>query len=941
MSHPQAHFDEHTVVAYEKPVGPPGFELLEEIGHGGMGLVYRARDTALGRSVAVKVLHNRFAHDGSAAERFLSEARITAQLQHPGIPSVHQVGTLPSGYPFLAMKLVKGRTLEEILKARSSPAADHGRLVAVFEAICQAVAYAHAHGIIHRDLKPANVMVGAFGEVQVMDWGLAKVLGSVPAATTVVDGTAPTKAWTEIGTPGSDLDSFTKVGDLVGTPAYAAPEQAAGELAKVDTRADVFGLGAVLCVILTGQPPYVASTTEAVRVNSVRGNLEDCFARLDRCGGDPDLVSLCKRCLAFEPTSRPADAGEVATEVARLRSAAEERARQAELDRVRAEGDRKAAELKTAEERTRRKVQIALVAVVALLLASVGGFAWWQDRQLNQRQAERAVRVQQIRDTAIPLLELASNLRNNGQYPQASAAIDRAAHLLKSGEVDDLLPRIDQARADLDFVRDLDAIFSNSYGARHSDEIRWLIDRSATPQQYRAAFGERGFDLVDGNTTELADKVTASAISPQLIDALDYWALHEPDKALANSILAVLRKADPGSWLDRLRDPAVRSDQGQLLALIQDADAVRTPATRITILFTLAKDHQILSLEKLQESHLHDPTNFRTNYDLGGANYLLGRHARAEGFFRAAVALRPESHVALHSLGIMILRGGDPQRALPVLRKAVALEPSSPHGRNSLAWALRVTGNAEEALVVLRDGLARDPESVELTRHLGFTLCQVKKDYDAGFPLLRKACELEPHQTQNHAELGWCLVEAGQYENAIPSLKRAIELGDHSAFVQSLLARAQGNEPPAAAFQRGTELLAKRDYDSAIAAFKEVLAKEPQNPLAHNDIAVCHIHRGKGWVGASIWKSPDMSQVNQADITQAVEHLQKAIAIADSYAYAHANLGWCLFLKSRLDEAVTELERAHQLDQNTLWIKQQLEIVKQARADHKAETDKP
>src|SRR5215471_15397453 len=157
---------------------PPGYELMDEVGRGGMGVVYRARDTALSRDVAVKLLSDRFPAASPAARRFLSEARITGQLQHPGIPAVHQVGTLADGRPFLAMKLIKGSTLEALLRQRPDPATDRGRLLAAFEAVCQAVGYAHAHRVIHRDLKPANVMVGAFGEVQVMDWGLAKSLVS-------------------------------------------------------------------------------------------------------------------------------------------------------------------------------------------------------------------------------------------------------------------------------------------------------------------------------------------------------------------------------------------------------------------------------------------------------------------------------------------------------------------------------------------------------------------------------------------------------------------------------------------------------------------------------------------------------------------------------------------------------------------------------------------
>ena len=154
----------------------PGYELFGEVGRGGMGVVYRARDLSLDRDVAVKLLQDGYPADSPIARRFTDEARITAQLQHPGVPAVYRVGTLPDGRPFLAMKLIKGRTLAALLGERPDPAADRGRFVAIFEHVCQAVAYAHSLRVIHRDLKPSNVMVGKFGEVQVMDWGLAKVL---------------------------------------------------------------------------------------------------------------------------------------------------------------------------------------------------------------------------------------------------------------------------------------------------------------------------------------------------------------------------------------------------------------------------------------------------------------------------------------------------------------------------------------------------------------------------------------------------------------------------------------------------------------------------------------------------------------------------------------------------------------------------------------------
>jgi len=366
------------------PARADRYALGDEIAHGGMGIVYKATDTFFDREVAVKVLQPRFAAAPAAARRFATEARIAGQLQHPGIPPVHDLGTLPDGRPFLAMKLIKGDTLDDLLKVRRDAADDRGRFVAIFEQVCQAVAYAHSNGVIHRDLKPANVMVGKFGEVQVMDWGLAKVLPSRGRESPEGDDPDATTGGTIIRTePGSDAEA-TQAGTAVGTPAYMPPEQAVGAHAQVDRRSDVFGLGGMLAVVLTGRQPYAAATGEETRVLAARGKIDDCFARLDTCGADPELVALCKRCLAPERAARPADAREVADAVAGLRAAAEDRARAAELERGRAE-------VRTAEGRKRRRALAAAGALlIAVLTAGVVGTSVGMVRADESRQKAEA-----------------------------------------------------------------------------------------------------------------------------------------------------------------------------------------------------------------------------------------------------------------------------------------------------------------------------------------------------------------------------------------------------------------------------------------------------------------------------------------------------------------------------------------------------------------------
>ncbi|MEZ6142902.1 MAG: tetratricopeptide repeat protein [Zavarzinella sp.] len=344
------------------------YELGAEIARGGMGAVFRAIDTVFGREVAVKVLQEKYSPTSGAARRFADEARISGQLQHPNIPAVFDLGTLPDGRPFLAMKLIKGETLDDLLKGRTGPADDRGRFVAVFEQVCQAVAYAHAHQVIHRDLKPGNVMVGAFGEVQVMDWGLAKVLGTREAEHTDPDATA---APTAIQSMRETDSAFTQAGSVLGTPAYMPPEQAVGAIHKVNQQSDVFGLGAILAVILTGKAPFAGSSAETTRLQAAQGNVEECYARLNESGAEPELVALCKRCLSKRPDDRPADAGAVAKAVAALRAAADERARQAELHREKAV-------VESREQRKRRNVMqwagglIAGVLMIGVMSTTMG-----------------------------------------------------------------------------------------------------------------------------------------------------------------------------------------------------------------------------------------------------------------------------------------------------------------------------------------------------------------------------------------------------------------------------------------------------------------------------------------------------------------------------------------------------------------------------------------
>ncbi len=281
------------------------YELRGEVARGGMGVVYLARDRELERDVALKVIAAETA-GLEAAERLRREARIIARLEHPGIVPVHDAGTLPDGRVFYAMKLVSGQRLDELAQ-KALPLRERLR---VLQRICEPVAFAHAHGVIHRDLKPENVMVGPFGEVLVMDWGVAKHREEPPPRANG-EGTPPPRS------------GDTAHGTILGTPAYMAPEQARGEVERVDARADVYALGAILYFLLTGHAPGRPRADPEAPTRTWAGGSGPRPAGVPPPReAAPDvprpLEAICLKALAPEPEERYPSASDLAADVGRF-----------------------------------------------------------------------------------------------------------------------------------------------------------------------------------------------------------------------------------------------------------------------------------------------------------------------------------------------------------------------------------------------------------------------------------------------------------------------------------------------------------------------------------------------------------------------------------------------------------------------------------------------
>jgi serine/threonine-protein kinase len=896
-----------------------------EIARGGMGAVFKGRDPDLGREIAVKVLLETHQGKTELVQRFVEEAQIAGQLQHPGITPVYELGQFADKRPYFTMKLIKARTLAALLAARKEPAEDRARYIGIFGQVCQTLAYAHARGVIHRDLKPANIMVGSFGEVQVMDWGLAKVLKEGGVADEQKALTQQTvsmiRTQRNAGTP--EVGSDTQAGSVLGTPAYMAPEQARGDVDLVDARADVFGLGAILCEILTGQPPFTGKKAEALR-KAQSAQLEDALSRLEGCSADAEIIHLARRCLAAKPWHRPRDAEEVADAVTAYQDSVAERLRQAELAhaaevarteeaQATAAQERKAkeaAQAQAAAERQARHLTLGLaVSVLALVTVGAVSAIWMQ-----QQRAARVGEAQRQREAVETALDKAREMGSRARWAEARAVLEQTRDRLRDSGPEDLRRRVEQAMVDLTLVDRLDAI-----RLKRSTWIEGKFDDRGAEAAYAATFRDAGLGEEGEDPEKVAALIRESSVREHLVAALDDWAVVARDRQHRTWVLEVARRADPDPWRDRFRNPQVWRDPAGLEALAKELLAdeqllARQKPQLLAALGVVLVARQADAAPLLAASQARFPDDFWLNFDLAGVLREKKRWDEAIGFYRGAVALRP-SAVAVHNdLGTALARKQQLDAAIQEFRRAIELDSRFARGLCNLGTALHGKQELEAALQEFHRAIELDPK--DATPHFGLgNVLAHKQQLDAAIQEYHTAISLDPRFAEAHHGLGHALHAKQQLAAAIQEYRKAIELDLKFAPLHHDL---------------GNALLAKQHLDEAIQEYRRAIVLDPKFPEVHGNLG--NALRAKHQLDAAIQEYRKAIELDPKDarshtnlgaalyekkhLDAAIQEFRRAIELDPKLAMPHNNLGSVLYGKQQVEEAIQEYRRAIELDPN-------------------------
>lgn len=780
-----------------------------------MGRIHTARDERLGRDVAVK----RFAYAGpeemAMRTRFLEEARIVAQLQHPGIIPIYELTADASGTPCFSMPRINGHTLAALLRESPLGASGLHERLRILRQVVATVDYAHSRGVVHCDLKPENIMVGEFGEVYVLDWGLARCRGGIERP---------------------------KRGEVLvaGTPAYMAPELASGECTGAAPRLDVFSIGAILCEILTGKPPFSAGTTREAQLSARMGWIEDATRRLEACPQPAALVSLALACLEVTAAQRIASLGEVAKALDVWTNGLEAELRAAEHRSV------VNAAHASAQRRLWRRTTFAAALVIALLVA---GWVWRQ--QVLEERAEVHERMSGLAAAALHDARAgmtAAHSAGAAFLPVLRKARSEYAAIVQQIVLADLHSEISAdvksmeeqlAAAELAGSRD-DALLRSA--AATKEAVLGLADQNGRWQRLADAFAAWGWKP-QGPHGALTDRVKSSCHPEGLCDAIDLFMLlscGRVGESRPAALAGFANSCDADVLRSRIRSALVANDATALKALAVDPDSVAA-----------------------------DP---RTQVLLGESLKAVACAGEAREFYRSVVTRNPGNTEVVLLLGEALVQR-EPPEAVRLLWMVLSVHP-----RSVRAWALLTMAHCGARNVpVAREALGRlrelAPESVHADL-LEARILLLEGKREAALLKYESVIVRDPRSSSAHMRRGMLLTEFGRKGEALAAHEEAArldpgspvcqlmaaclnqELSLHEAALQHLEAPVVRELPdPAARFRLGVALQMVGRFEDAARSYEEARQLKPDDAEATCNLGLVLMALGKHEEGLALLRT--------------------------------------------------------------------------------------
>ncbi|MEE9393320.1 MAG: tetratricopeptide repeat protein [Planctomycetota bacterium] len=812
--------DERTATAtYDQPFEIAGFKIREELGRGGMGIVYLAEDLDLNRLVALKILPEGFATSPAARARFQREAAIASRFEHPNLCGVQRVGET-DGKLWIAMRYIKGQPFEELLE--SSPTRSSGALsrlshadsklsrhLRILEKVARGLEVAHDAGVIHRDLKPGNIMIAEDGEPVLLDFGLAQDIDSRMAGA-----------------------GLTQSGDLLGTPVYMAPEQIRGESHRADAGVDVWALGVMLYELAAGQRPFDGATRDALYHNILEQ--EPRSLRKVRPGVPRDLETIVETALSKDRNGRYASAGALADDLEALREIRPIRARPASLVE------------KTIKWSRRRPAAAALLLLACLTLPTVSWLYWSgknKDASLYRvadghlEDAESALYSRRPLLAARALAEFDRlRLDANGHESRVASLRERleTARLRQQVEVlvfdEDGDPKGQAALARLDEL-------SRRPGAKlAATKLRALVlvrtgREEEAKQLLRARSPEQDPELVElrqglfeDQTIVVKEELSAASLDEAL--AASVRGRHLDALVILESLMEQQPEAHWLAWFaaeqsTRLQDyHAALAHAGRARALLGEMSPLQKGRYSVHL---RRAGHVQEALRQAMTAMVAAPNQLLLRLHLAGASSDAGNLDGAIRIYRDALKRNPEFAAAWRGLGTVYHDRGRFAEAEEAVRKSLEIEPEDPAALNNLASCLIEQEKNVEAVTVLEKSLQLRPDFPFALNSLSVARLR-SGDLDGAMEVIDRTLELTPLYAQGHHNRGNILFSKGDLDSAFASYRRAFELSPE--FIEPRLKMATvllRQKRPEAAEKIYREVIERGEWNEALTNLSNIL----------------------------------------------------------------------------------------------------------------------